>query len=316
MGLMVLIVVLGIMNGFQENHISRRIEIGSFHINISKKDFKTFSLKEVLEFKKTLYDNFNEFEAVVPYTDREIILKIEKSAYVEDQIIKLRAIDPDEIIKDTKFLKYFKITYGKFDLSEYSALIGEALGYKILSRIGAQISLTPDLSLASLKNNGVPFNVSGFYYTGSYDYDRYWTFISLYGLAALTGKIDIENVGIKLKDKSKQKEVLKKLNLFLKNGYDIQTDEDINRGFFAALKLEKAMILFLFIMIFIMVAINTFGSLKLTISEKRKNIAILKALGTKPKDIEIIFLIGTLLVSFLGSLTGVILGCFVVYNVM
>lgn len=316
LGLMVLLVVLGIMNGFQENHISRRIEIGSFHINLSKKNFKSFTVKEAIEFKNTLYKKFDQFEAVVPYSDKEIIVKVDKSTYIEDQIIKLRAMDPDEIIKDKNFLRYFKITYGSLNLNEYSIILGEALGYKMLSRLDSEILLTPDISLSSLKRNGVPFNVSGFSYTGSYDYDRYWGFISIYSLAALSGKVEIDNIGIKLKDKSKQKEVLKSIKEYLKDNYEIQTDEEINHGFFAALKLEKAMIIFLFAMIFIMVGINTFGSLKLTISEKRKNIAILKALGAKPKDIEIIFLIGSLLVSFFGSLTGVLLGCFVVYNVM
>ena len=125
---MVLVVVLGIMNGFQNNHISRRIEIGSFHINITKNSFKTFTLSEALSFKKELYDNFNELEAVVPYTDKEIVLKVVKSLYVEEEIIKLRAVDPDEIIKDSRFLKYFNITYGEFDFSEYSILLGEVVG--------------------------------------------------------------------------------------------------------------------------------------------------------------------------------------------
>ena len=190
------------------------------------------------------------------------------------------------------------------------------LGYKLLTRVGSEIRLTPDISLASLKNSGVPFSVSGFYYTGSYDYDRYWSFISLYSLASLASRVEVENIGVKLTDKSKKSEVVKKLKNYLKDDYKIETDEDINRGFFVALRLEKVMIMFLFVMIFIMVAINTFGSLKLTVSEKRKNIAILKAIGAKPKDIEVVFLIGTLTMAFLGCLTGVLLGCFVVYNVM
>ncbi|HPO51125.1 MAG TPA: hypothetical protein PLO89_12435, partial [Spirochaetota bacterium] len=227
-----------------------------------------------------------------------------------------RAVDPDEIVKDKRFLNYFKITYGKLDFSEYSILVGEALGYKMLSRVGTNLLLTPDISLSSLKSLGVPFDVSGFYYTGSYDYDRYWAFISLYSLASISSRVDVENIGIKLKNKSKQKDILKKLKLVLGEDYEILTDEDINRGFFAALRIEKAMIVFLFAMIFIMVGINTFGSLKLTISEKKKNIAILKGIGAKPSDVEIIFLIGVLLMSFLGCLTGALLGCFIVYNVM
>ena len=79
-GLSVLIVVLSIMNGFQENHISRKIEIGSYHVSIFKKDNK-FKLEEVLELKSKLYKDFKEIEAVVPYSDKEIIFKTTKKFF-------------------------------------------------------------------------------------------------------------------------------------------------------------------------------------------------------------------------------------------
>ncbi|OHD14743.1 MAG: hypothetical protein A2086_11555 [Spirochaetes bacterium GWD1_27_9] len=315
LGLMVLVVVLGIMNGFQENHISRRIEIGSFHITLEKKEFKTFTLTEALELKIKLYSEIKELESVVAFADREVIIK-KKSELFEEQIIKLRAVDPDEIKKDSRFLKYFKITYGEFDLNEYSILLGEAMGYKILSRVGSELFLTPDISLTSLKSEGVPFNTSGFFYTGSYDYDRYWGFISIYSLIPLAGRANIDGIGLKVKDKNNEKIVIKKLKEMFGDQFEIQTAEEINRGFFSALKLEKVMIIFLFAMIFIMVSINTFGAMKLTITQKKVDVSILKALGANPSDIQIIFLIESLFIGFLGSLTGIFLGCFVVYNVL
>jgi lipoprotein-releasing system permease protein len=64
-----------------------------------------------------------------------------------------------------------------------------------------------------------------------------------------------------------------------------------------------------------MVAANTFGALKLTIIEKKKDISILKAIGAKPEDIRIIFLMESFVIGFAGSLTGIVLGFFVAYNV-
>jgi lipoprotein-releasing system permease protein len=315
LGLMVLIVVLGIMNGFQENHISRRIEIGSFHVTISKKEFNTFTLPEAEKFKLMLYNDFNEIEAVVPFSDREAILKINKKEFSEDQIIKLRAVDPDEIKKDSRFNKYFKINYGKFDLGENSIILGEALAYKILAKIGGQVFLTPDISLSSIRNSGIPFSANGFFYTESYDYDRYWGFISTKSLESLAGKAEIDGIGLKFKNKNHEAKVIKKLKVKFGNEFLIQTAEEINSGFFSALKLEKAMIIFLFGLIFFMVAANTFGALKLTIIEKKKDISILKAIGSKPEDIRIIFLMESFVIGFAGSLTGIILGFFVAYNV-
>ncbi|HOJ63877.1 MAG TPA: ABC transporter permease [Spirochaetota bacterium] len=316
-GLAVLIVVLSIMNGFQENHISRRIEIGSYHISIFKKNEK-FKIKEALKLKEILYNNFKEIEAVVPYADREIIFKTTKkffSGISEVEIIKLRAIDPEEVIKDSRFNKFFTIQNGKFDLSDYSILIGTELSQRISVIVNMDLYLTPDISLRSAKSEGIPFKIKGLYNTNSYDYDRYWGFISIYSLAAITGNIDIDSIGIKLKDKKLQKRLLLNLKKILGEDYIIEEAEEINKGYFAALKLEKALILFLFIMIFLMVSINTFGALKLTIIEKKIDIAILKALGTTPHDIEIIYLLESIIIGFLGSFFGILIGTFIAYNI-
>ncbi|HPK62167.1 MAG TPA: hypothetical protein PK426_06930, partial [Spirochaetota bacterium] len=96
-GLSVMIVVISIMNGFQDNHISKRVEIGSSHINISKKDDKSFTVFEIANMKKSLYEKFEQIESVVPYSDREIIFQVDRNIFQEIQILKLRALDPDEI---------------------------------------------------------------------------------------------------------------------------------------------------------------------------------------------------------------------------
>jgi len=316
LGLMVLIVVLGIMNGFQENHISRRIEIGSFHASITKKDGTNFNIEDSKKLKEQIYKNFSGIEAVIPYSDREGILKINKKNYSDEQIIKLRAVDPDEIKKDSRFMNFFKITYGKFDLSPNSILLGEALGYKIMSKLGGEVFLTPDISLGSFNSEGIPFKVNGYFYTQSYDYDRFWSFISINSLLSLSGNTDIEGLGIKFKDKNQKDQIVKNLKKYLDKEYSIQTAEEINIGFFSALKLEKVMIIFLFVLIFFMVATNTFGALKLTIIEKKKDIAILKSLGANPNDIKIIFLIESVVIGFTGTFSGVVLGFLISYNVI
>lgn len=315
LGLMVLIVVLGIMNGFQDNHISRKIEIGSYHISIKKHDNKPFSMEETYRLKKELYDTFSEIEAVVPYTDRDIMLRLNNEYYNEDQVIKLRAVDPDEINKDSRFKKYFQLNFGDLDLPEYSIIIGEALYHRIAARTGKKVFLTPDISLASLKNKGIPFTITDAFNTGSYDYDRFWGFISIYSLIPLSGKAQIDCIGLKLVNKKHDKKFIKILNKHLGDTYKLQTAYEVNQGYFTALRLEKVIIIMLFLIILIMVAANTFGAIKLTIIEKKTDISILKAIGASPFDIEVIYVIESLLLGFTGSFTGVTLGMLVSYNI-
>ena len=101
-----------------------------------------------------------------------------------------------------------------------------------------------------------------------------------------------------------------------KYGLEIKTAEEINSAYFAALRLEKTMILFLFVIIFFMVAVNIFGTLRLVILEKKEKILILKALGAMPRDVEHIFLFESLILAFGASAVGLLAGTFISYNIL
>ena len=317
LGLTALIVVIGIINGFQENHISRRIEIGSYHILITKKNNRTFNLKESMDLKKRLYENFNEIEAVVPFSDKEIMMKAEDDIYNDLQVIKLRAVDPEAILKDTRFIKYFKLDNDdSIDLNKsYSIILGNELFDRVISTFGKKVFLTPDISLASYRSKGVPFNIVNTFTTNSYDYDRYWAYISIYSLIPLTGKLEIDNIGIKVKKKDSIRKLQKELIAFLGEDFKIQSAEEINRGYFTALRIEKTMIVLLFFLIFLLLGINIFGALKLKTIEKKEDIAVFKALGASPRDIKVVFMIESFVLGFLGSFTGVMFGVFIAYNI-
>ncbi len=314
-GLAVLVVVLGIMNGLQENHISRRIEIGSYHIVVKKQKFKSFDLEEAQNLKEKIYGRFREIQAVIPFSDREVIIRSNKSFLDELQILKLRAVDPDEIKKDSKFLEYFELTRGDLSLKDSSIILGNEMYNSIFSDIGDQIYITPDISLSSFKLQGVPFYIADSFKTGSYDYDRYWGFISIYALKNLSGRIDIDGLGIKLHNINDSSKIAFRLKKFLGKDYEIETAWEMNRGYFMALRLEKTMIIVLFSLIFLIVAANTYGALKLKILEKKTDISILKALGASSRDIEIIYSVESVIAGFLGSLCGLALGILISYNI-
>ena len=106
------------------------------------------------------------------------------------------------------------------------------------------------------------------------------------------------------------------MSLLQEYGLEIKTAEETNSAYFAALRLEKMMIMFLFVIIFLMVATNIFGTLRLTILEKKKKILILKALGTTPHDIEHIFLVESFILAFGGATAGMLVGIFISHNIL
>jgi lipoprotein-releasing system permease protein len=316
-GLMVLIVVIGIMNGFQENHISRRIEIGSYHITISKSNNEPISLSESNEIKKNILNDIKDIEAIIPFADKEVIVRFQDGLYSNDQILKLRAIDPEGAKNDTRFMKFFHLNYGNFNLNtaDDNIILGEVLFDYFFGNINSNIYLTPDISLKSFNNTGIPFKVVNTFKTDSYDYDRFWGFISIYSLRNLNGNILCDAIGIKLDDKKKVHSVIKILKEKLPDSFKLQTAEEINMGYFTALKLEKFMIILLFTLIFLMVASNTYGAIKLNIIQKKKDISILKAYGATPRDIVISFIIEGIILNFTGCFFGILLGFLIVYNI-
>ena len=316
-GLIVLIVILGVMNGFQEIHISRRIEIGSYHITIAKKDYKSFNLEESNELISKLYRNYKEIEVLVPFSEKESILRFKNKFFSTEQIVKIRALDFNEVKKDSKFLEYFKLKFNSSELilNENSIIIGKEVLADIPALKDQRVFITPDISLSSFRNMGISYNIDNLFYTASYYYDRNWCFISLDSLERLLGRIEIDKIGIKLKNRKNQENLLMKLKKFLGNDYILETAEEINYGYFSALRLEKYMIILLFLLIFIMVATNIFGAQKLTILEKKEDIGILKAIGISSNDIQIIFLVESIILGFLGSFSGVMFGVYIAYNI-
>ena len=183
-----------------------------------------------------------------------ILLRFKNKFFSIEQIVKLRALDFKEVMKDSKFLEYFKLKYNplKLVLNKDTIIIGKEVLAEIPAIKDQEVFITPDISLSSLKNMGISYNIDDLFYTASYYYDRNWCFISLDSLDRLFGRIEIDKIGIKLKNKKDQKIFLMNLKKFLGNEYILQTAEEINYGYFSALRLEKAMIILLFMLIFIM----------------------------------------------------------------
>ena len=320
----VLLVVIGVMNGFQDNYITRRVEIASYHASLMPIDNKqgcTYD-KTIID---ELYRQIPEIEAAVPFCDRDIIILFRNKIDSDRQPVKLRAVDPEELRKDSRFNELFNITHGGLDLSQDKIILGEELGWRELSfaRINSAVYLTPDISLQTLagkkEKDAGEFRVSGYFNTGSYDYDRYWAFISLSSFFKLTETNQIDNIGLKFKKGVNRRVVTEKIRnlpLLKEYGLEIKTAEETNSAYFAALRLEKTMIMFLFVIIFLMVATNIFGTLRLTILEKKEKILILKALGTGPRDIEQIFLFESFILAFGGATVGMLLGIFISHNIL
>ena len=82
----------------------------------------------------------------------------------------------------------------------------------------------------------------------------------------------------------------------------------MNRNLFSALKMEKTMMFLLLVLITIVASFNIVGTLTMIVTEKQREIAILKTIGATPKAIMRIFMLNGLVIGLTGTIIGIPLG--------
>jgi lipoprotein-releasing system permease protein len=82
----------------------------------------------------------------------------------------------------------------------------------------------------------------------------------------------------------------------------------LNRNLFSALKLEKTMMFLLLVLIITVASFNIISTLTMIVTEKQREIAILKAMGATRRAIMRIFMLNGLIIGFTGTAIGIPLG--------
>jgi lipoprotein-releasing system permease protein len=310
-GVITLIAVLSIMNGFHNTFRTKILETNTYHIIIQPGLSDQFSLPNI----KSVLKKNKEIISVIPYFDGEGIIKSRWST----RGIVIKAFPEDILQQDSGFKNEIKVPNGEFDLSEDDhILLGEELAREMGVFVGDFVSVLTfrgeDISFSQPAFK--IFKVAGFFKTGYWEYDKNMAYISIntaYGLFGIEKK-DLD-IGVKINNISR---VDKVVSWMKNNGLDnlyILTWVDMNRVLFEALQNEKVGIGFVVMLIIVSGAFNIIGSLVMTVMEKRKDIGILRALGAIPSDITRIFVIDGFYIGILGSAIGVFVGFFLTLNI-
>lgn len=90
--------------------------------------------------------------------------------------------------------------------------------------------------------------------------------------------------------------------------FNVQTRFQQNQALFAAMQMEKLIIFAVAFLILLIAAFNIMSTLTMMVLEKQKDIAILNAMGTTPRQIRMIFVKLGLVLGFVGAVAGFIIG--------
>jgi lipoprotein-releasing system permease protein len=154
-----------------------------------------------------------------------------------------------------------------------------------------------------------PFRVAGIFYSGMYEYDSKFVYIHITEAQSFFGIKGATGIEVKVKDIDNARGTMKAVYDTL-GGYPYRTKDwgEMNRNLFAALRLEKLVMGIILSIIIIVAAGLIVATVIMLVLEKRKEIAVLKALGVPDGGIVKIFLGEGLQIGVAGGILGLVSG--------
>ncbi len=309
-GVMALITVLSVMNGFQ-NELRDRILGMTSDVTISGFDNKLAGWPAVLQ----KAERFPHVTGVAPYVEDQAMLANGSNMSGTE----IRGVLPDmegavsQVGQRMAVGSLKDLTPGSYGIvlgKDLAFALGVAPGDKVILMI-SQGNVTP----AGLIPRFRRFTVTGIFDAGMYEYDRGLALISMQDAQTLYGLgDDVTGVRLKLDDKYRAPAVANAITEGFGGGYFVSdwTQEHVN--FFKAIAMEKTVMFVILSLIELVAAISIAITLVMAVTDKQADIAILRTLGATPRSIMGIFIVQGTIIGFLGTLTGLALGVLLAHN--
>ena len=310
-GVMALIVVLSVMNGFQKELRARILGVAS-HVQISGADGRLANWREVARAASADPDVL----AAAPYVSAQGLLANQQNvqgALVRGVVPELedRVADIGSHMKRGSLANLKPGQFGMVLGVELAHSVGARLGEKVVL-IAPQGQVTPAGILPRIKQ----FTVVGIFEVGMYEYDAGLALVSLEDAQKLYRLGDeVSGVRLKLKDLFRAPEVARDLTRTLPGDLYISDWTRSHANFFRAVQIEKNVMFIILTLIVAVAAFNLVSTLVMAVTDKQPDIAILRTLGATPTSIMKIFVVQGSLIGVIGTAIGVIGGILIALNV-
>jgi lipoprotein-releasing system permease protein len=310
LGVMALITVLSVMNGF-EKELKERILGMASHATVSEdgdvlNDWQPIA-KEVMSHPDII--------GVAPYFHAEGMLV--KNKRVNGTIIrgilpieepKVSTVTETMILGDIEELKEgeFNIVLGK----ELAMKLDVILGDKV-TLIAPQANITPAGILPRLKR----FTLVGVFEVGMHEFDSALALIHMNDAFRLFRKQGPTGLRLKTNNILRAPTISREVAAQLPGRYWVVDWTQRHANFFRALKTEKTVMFVILLLIVAVAAFNIISTLVMMVSDKQSDIAVLRTLGASPSSILKIFIIQGTIIGFVGIVIGVITGVWLATNI-
>lgn len=310
-GVAVLIVVLSVMNGFEQEVRTRMLSLTP-HATLSAFGEGMPNWRWVAE-RATQHP---EMVAAAPYVeDQALLIAGDKTSGAA-----VAGVLPEEEVKVSAVPALMQ--QGAFDAltpGEYGIVLGNELADALGVAVGDRVVMAtsqPVITPAGITARMRGFKVVGVFSARVYEYDRNLAYIHLQDAARLYRMGDeVTGLRLKMTDMFAAPRVVREIAVSLGGGYRVFDWTRENESFFRAIQITKSIMFLILVMIVAVAAFNIVSTLVMVVKEKQSDIAILRTVGAAPRSVLAIFLTQGIAIGVIGTAIGVLLGVVVALNI-
>ena len=316
-GVMALVIVLGVMNGMQ-NDLREKILVVNPHLRIL-----TYGEGLRLDDWPEVITKVRRTPGVVAAAPFVLTQGLISAGHDYAEGVAVIGVESDTGSRAVTSLPHY---FTKGDLAFRTTQPGVEGGIAIGTRLASKLSAYPGDIVTMVAPAGSQFNrslgafvpkyrryeVTGLFETGMYDYDNSYVVMrrqAAQDFAGLGGAVT--GLEVRLAHPERASEYAQQLESMLGYPYRALDWQLQNRSLFSALKLEKLAMGLVVFLICVVAAFNVVGTLTMVVRDKTREIGILLAMGMQRGRIRCIFLIQGVFIGLVGTALGAVLGLIV-----
>jgi lipoprotein-releasing system permease protein len=315
LGVMVLITVLSVINGYEKGMRDRYLGMLS-HITVSEAGWQLPNWQQ----RRDQVLQTPGVKAAAPFIEKQVMLK--EGLNVRGAM--LEAVLP-AFEKDIGTLSRYIAEPARFcDLKagENNIILGETLAKKLGVERGDSLTLLSPKPVTGFDSGEqqIPllkeFNVVGTFKVDMQQYDSTTAYIHLDDARELFDMDDlVTGLRVQLDDIYQAPDISEAIAAASTGNYIVTNWTTSNQNFFKAIQLQKTMLFLVLVLIIAIAAFNLVSTLIMVVTDKESDIAILRTLGMSPAQVMRVFIVQGSLLGITGTVLGVILGLLLASNV-
>jgi lipoprotein-releasing system permease protein len=310
LGVAVLIVVLSVMNGFEEELRTRILSLTA-HATISGVEGRLANWRA----QDAKLAGFPGVAAAAPYIEEQgMVTHGDKAAG-----ILLRGVLPEAERRVADLTPH--LLQGRLDdlvPGKYRVILGKDLAEAIGARVGDRVVvLVPqgDVTPVGVMPRMRAFEVAGIIAVGMYEYDRRIALFAMQDVAKLLRMgDDVTGIRLNLTDMYAAPRVVRAAATALGGSYLVEDWTTQHANFFRSIEITKRILFIMLSAVVAVAAFNIVSTMVMIVKSKRRDIAILRTFGSSPRSILSVFVVQGSLIGTLGIACGVALGVLIAFN--